>query len=473
MAGTFMVGEQKVRPGSYFNIQKKEKNPVPGIINGVTAVIFKADFGPLGTCVELNVENGDSYEAVYGTGLTTDAIREAVSGGAKTIIACRVGNGGSRSEISLKDADDADAVKITTLYPGDKEFTVSIREKLTDASLKECIIYTGTKEFEKVEFASGDGEAEALEEAFASSKRFEVKAVEDNKRAVLTNVTQEAFTAGTNPTVTTDDYSNAFALVEAYEFNTICVDTEDTAVHLLLAEFLDRIFDAGSLAQAVVAEKHTVELEARQRHAAEFNDEKMNYVLNAYIREQGTEIDGYQTAARVAGMIGACESNVSLTHAVVSGITEILERLTNTQIVVAERMGCIVFTYNSAKQVWIDSAINTLVTPAENQDEGWKKIRRVKTRFELIRRISNVTESLVGKVDNDGNGRSTVISQIQAIGDAMVAESKLASCKVAESALYTADVDSAWFDVDVIDKDSMEHIYLTFKFQFSTLSAVE
>ena len=59
MAGTFMVGEQKVRPGSYFNIQKKEKNPVPGIINGVTAVIFKADFGPLGTCVELNVENGD------------------------------------------------------------------------------------------------------------------------------------------------------------------------------------------------------------------------------------------------------------------------------------------------------------------------------------------------------------------------------------------------------------------------------
>ena len=63
--------------------------------------------------------------------------------------------------------------------------------------------------------------------------------------------------------------------------------------------------------------------------------------------------------------------------------------------------------------------------------------------------------------------------QIQAIGDAMVAESKLASCKVAESALYTADVDSAWFDVDVIDKDSMEHIYLTFKFQFSTLSAVE
>lgn len=29
----------------------------------------------------------------------------------------------------------------------------------------------------------------------------------------------------------------------------------------------------------------------------------MNYVLNAYVNEQGKEIDGYQTAARLAGMI--------------------------------------------------------------------------------------------------------------------------------------------------------------------------
>lgn len=473
MAGTFVVGEQKVRPGSYFNIQKKEKNAYSGIINGVTAVVFKSDFGPLCSCLELNVENGESYESIFGTEGTTDAMKEAIRGGAKTIIACRVGKGGSQAEIVLNDADGAEAVKITALYPGKKEFTVTIREKLTDLTVKECIIYSGIKEYEKVEFASGEGEAATLAKELGTSKRFKVQAVEGKEAAMLENVSQKAFTTGTDPTVTTDDYSDAFAKVEAYEFNTICVDTEDTAVHLLLAEFLDRIFDAGSLAQMVIAEKHTVDLETRQKHAAAFNDEKINYVLNAHISEQGVEIDGYQTAARIAGMIGACESNNSLTHTVVTGFTEILERLTNTQIVVSEKMGSIVLTYNSEKQVWIDSAINTLITPAENQDDGWKKIRRVKTRFELIRRISNVTENLIGKVDNDGNGRSTVISQIQAIGDAMVAESKLTSCKVSESADYVADVDSAWFDVDVIDKDSMEHIYLTFKFQFSTLSTVE
>jgi len=81
----------------------------------------------------------------------------------------------------------------------------------------------------------------------------------------------------------------------------------------------------------------------------------------------------------------------------------------------------------------------------------------------------NVTsDNLVGKVDNDKNGRATVISQLQAVGNSMVSEGKLTSCTVAESSVYTADGDSAWFEISVIDKDSMEHIYLTYKFQFST-----
>ncbi len=466
MAGTFILGEQKVRPGAYFNIQKKGDNTAAGAVNGVTAVIFRSDFGPLNIGMELSAEDG--YEEVFGTGLTTDAIKQAINGGAKTIIACRVGNGGTQAAVSLPDSEGNEAVTVSAKYPGEKEFSITVREKLTDSTMKECIIHIGIKEFEKVEFAAGEGEAAALVQAMSSSKNFKVQVVSGQEKAELQNVSQGMFTGGTNPAVTAEDYSEAFVQVEAFDFNTICVDTEDTAVHLLLAEFINRIFDTGLLVQAVVAEKHTIDLETREAHAAAFNDEKMNYVLNAHINEQGTEIDGYQTAARLAGMIGACASNTSLTHTVIHGFSEIMERLTNSQIIVAEKRGCIVLSYNNAKQVWIDSAINTLITPADNQDEGWKKIRRVKTRFELIRRINITVDALVGKVDNDSNGRSTVVSQIQTVCDAMVSESKLVSCKAAESDTYTADGDSAWFDIDVVDKDSMEHIYLTFQFRFST-----
>lgn len=467
MAGTFILGETKVRPGSYFNIQKKGGNSAASVMNGVTAVIFKADFGPLNTAVELSAEDG--YEKTFGTGLTTDAIREAIAGGAKTIIACRVGNGGTQGTISLTDTEGADALTITAKYPGEKDFTVTIREKLSDSALKECIFYAGTTEFEKVEFAAGEGEVNALVDALASSKNFKAEAKEGTDNATLVAVSQSAFTAGTNPEVTTGDYSNAFAEVEPFEFNTICLDTEDTEIHLLLQSFIGRIFDAGSLTQAVVAEKQSVDLETRMAHAASFNDEKMNYVLNAHVDEQGTEIDGYQTAARIAGMIGAVASSSSLTHTVISGFSELKEKLTNTEMIAAEKKGCIVLSYNKAKQIWIDNAINTLITPADNQDEGWKKIRRVKTRFELIRRINNTTDDLIGKVDNDKNGRATVISQMQGVGDAMKEEGKLTACTVTESSIYQADGDSAWFDIDVIDKDSMEHIYLTFYFRFSTI----
>lgn len=467
MAGTFILGETKVRPGAYFNIQKKGGNAPSGVMNGVTAVIFKADFGPINTAVE--IDPSDGYEKIFGTGLTTDAIKEAIAGGAKTIIACRLGNGGTQGTISLKDEQGKDALTVTAKYPGDKDFTVTIREKLSDSALKECIFYSGTTEFEKVEFSAGEGEAKALADVLASSKSFKAEVTSGSENAVLKVVSQSAFTKGSNPEITNGDYSNAFAQVEPFEFNTICLDTEDTAIHLLLQSFLHRIFDAGSLAQAVVAEKHTVELETRMEHAASLNDEKMNYVLNAYVDEQGTEIDGYQTAARIAGMIGAVASNSSLTHTVINGFSEIKEKLTNTDIIQAEKMGCIVLSYNKSKQIWIDNAINTLITPADNQDDGWKKIRRVKTRFELIRRINTTTDDLVGKVDNDNNGRATVISQMQGVGDSMVEEGKLVSCKVTESGAYTADGDSAWFDIDVIDKDSMEHIYLTFLFRFSTI----
>lgn len=471
MAGTFILGETKVRPGVYYNIQKGD-DLEEVILEGVTAVLFRADFGPLNTIVEL--EAGESYEEVFGNGLTTDAIREAVEGGAKTILACRVGNGGAPAQVTLNDAEGEEAAVVQAKHPGDRAFSVTIREKLSDASRKECIIYSGTREIEKKEFAAGEGEAKNFADALGVSKNFLVQLKEGKEEAALAAVSQEPFTGGRNPQVTAEDYSNGFAQAEAHEFNTICVDTEDHEIHLLLAAFVNRIFETGLLAQAVVAEKHTTDLEVRQGHAAGFNNEKMNYVLNAHMKELGMdgqerEIDGYQTAARLAGMIGAVPSNQSLTHSVVGSFTEMLEKLTNTQMIQAEKeKGCIVFSYSKEKKVWIDSAINTLITPSENQDNGWKKIRRVKTRFELMRRINAAVDALVGKVDNDKNGRSTIVSRIQDIGKSMVEESKLNALEASESSAYPADVDSAWFDINVIDKDSMERIYLTYTFQFST-----
>ena len=282
---------------------------------------------------------------------------------------------------------------------------------------------------------------------------------------------QTAFTGGKNPTIANANYSAAFTEIEKYYFNTICVDTEDTAIHDLLQAFLDRIYEAGQFGVAVIAEKDNKDLEERMKAAEGYNAKNVVYVLNPKVSINGGSLDGYQTAALIAALIAATPASQSVTHTAISRYTEVGEMLTNTQITKAEQRGCLVLSTSQDDEVWIDSAINTLITPADNEDAGWKKIRRVKTRYELLYRMNAQADALVGKVDNDVNGRATIVGKLQKIINDMIQEGKLVSGTVAESTTYTADTDNCYFDIDVVDKDSAEHIYNFFRFQFSTISA--
>lgn len=466
MAGYFIPGEVKIRPGAYFNVDKIGDDGGFGAIDGVVAVIFKADFGPINSVTVL--ERDENYADFYGNGGTTDAIREAIAGGAKKIIACRVGGtGGSAATASL--TAGTGTVKITAKHFGAMDLSVTVRDKLTDSDRKECIIYTGTTEFERVNFAKGDDEVAALVEAFSKSKNF-VAEGQESAEGVITNVSQVAFTAGENPVTATGDYSKTFTEVEKYFFNTICVDTEDTAVHALLAAFLERIYEEGQFGIGVVAEKTTKDLEERMEAAEGFDAENMVYVLNSKVSTNDATLEGYQTAALIAGLIAATPANQSVTHTEIERYVTLGELLTNTQVVKAEQRGCLVLSVSPDDKVWIDSGINTLINPADNKDAGWKKIRRVKTRYELLYRANAQADALVGKVDNDVNGRSTIIAKLQKICNDMVQEGKLVQATVTENSTYVADTDNCYFDFDVIDKDSAEHIYLFYKFRFSTVA---
>lgn len=462
MAGTFTVGEKQVRPGVYFQAAPENRSSVAQAADGITAVILKADFGPLGKVVELNQE--DSYEKVFGNSDSTEILGQAFAGGAKTLLVCRVGKGGTASEVKLKSGEE-DLLTIQAKYPGSQEFSVTIRTKLTDEKKKECKIYAGTKELESYEFeVQEETEASALAAAMKNSERFQAQILKDGKLDVCS---QKLFTAGTNPETAAEDYGDGLAALEPFYFNTICTDTEDVNIHMLIQAFMERIFQMGQFAMAVVAENHSTALQDRQAHAEAFNDKAMIYVLNPWVKEGEKELDGAMTAARIAGMVAACKSSQSLTHTVLEGVGELLEPLTPSQMTEAEKKGCLVLSYSMDKQVWIDNAINTLVD-TKDEDQGWKKIRRTKTRYELIYRMNQQAEKLVGRVDNDTNGRATVTGQLQAVGTAMVDEGKLTKCTVTESETQAADTDSAWFDVEVVDKDSLEHIYLTYHFQYST-----
>ena len=465
MAGIFRINETKIRPGSYYRITTSDTRAVAAQ-QGTVAVLCKSNFGPLSTPIELSKVS--EIENTFGNGGTVDAITQAFEGGAVKVIGCRVGKSGTEASIGLKDTGDTTTIAtIKAKYVGNRDYSVTIKDSLTDETARECIFYSGTKELEKYTFTKGGDEASSLKEAMSGSGMFSITASGDGEKTFKV-VTQETFTAGTDPTVNTEDYSTALTALEAYDFDIVVADSDETAVHLLLSEFVNRIFETGQMAMTVVAEKESTTITDRMSHAAAFNNEKVVYLLNSAVTADGIDIAGYQTAARIAGMIAGTVSSRSLTHMVLNGVTEIRERLTNAQIETAETKGCLVLSYSPAKTVWIDSAINTLITPADNQDNGWKKIRRTKTRMELIRRVNEVVENLIGIVDNDTNGRATVMSQIQTVGNDMIDEGKLVSFSVEENEEVAADADSSYFNIDVVDKDSLEHVYLVFSFRFST-----
>ena len=469
MARYLNYGETATRPGNYFNVDKKGNDAVAGASDGTTAVLFKANWGPLNQPVVRSVDEG--YADAFGTGGTTDIIALTYEGGSREAILMRIGTGGSAATVTLKNTAEtpADVVKFTAKYVGSRAFTVSIRNSIADDTLRECIIFDGTAEFEKVTFTKGGDEVAALIAAFASSSNFIVAKAAEDAAGVLATVTQTAFTPGTDPTATVAEYSSALTLLEQYQQNCVIVDTSDYAVIALLTAYVSRMFNAGKNVIAVVGEEKTVALDTRMTHAAACNAENVVYVLNGNIDHglYGT-IDGYKTAAKIAGMISGTSCKFSLTHTVLPSVTALNERLTESEITSGEENGCLVLTLNPTRQVWIDSAINTLVTPDKNQDSGWKKIRRTKTRYELLTRANNTVDTMVGQVDNDPAGRIAIMDAITTIGVAMIGEGKIQFIKVTEDAAHPAEGDSCWFIIDVIDKDSAEHIYLRYLFRFST-----
>ena len=473
MAGRYSIGETKVRPGIYFRQENGGGNDTIGATNGIVGVAFKANWGPLGEVVSLSdpSEIATIFGDDSGTGSNVSILNAIFQGGASQILAVRVGSGGTKASVTMKDTAStaADVVTLTAKYAGTRALSVTIKDSLSITTMRECIIYSGTTELSKVLFAKGSaGEVDALVAAINESEDCVVTATKVAAgNGLMAAVSQEAFTtAGVSPTITSTDYSNAFTLLEATKWNTICVDTDDTSIHALLAAFINRANDAGLMGIAVLGEPTSVAYATRKADAAAFNSENVVYCLNGFTIA-GEVYEGWKAAALVAGYIAFLPSNDSLTHKPVPNATGIVGALTNTQVVECLQSGCIVFTASASGAVWVEQGINTLVSLRGDQDAGWKKIRRTKTRFELIDRININSEGVIGNVNNDDNGRATLLAIMNGVGAEMIAEGKLQTFEAAESTSNPPRGDSAWFTINVLDNDSMEHIYLTYLFRFA------
>ena len=468
MAIFFNEGEQKTRPGVYQRHTNSGFNAPVSSQDGYCAIPVQASWGPLGKVVRNIVANDltKNYgSGTYGTGYTVPAAAAMFDGGATVVYTYRMGTGGKAASKEV-----TSGLTATAKYPGTMAVSVAVQEKLGDSATKVFQVYAGNALVEEFPFAA-DGTAEGanLIAAAKNSKYVVVTGAAETVPALA--VASGALEGGENPTVTNEDYSKAFAAFEPYWYNTIALDVDDPdmTLSLLLQTYLANAHKLGKLGVAVVGDKSTVDFETRLAHAKAFNDCKVVYLGGGWI--SGTENkDGVMAICYTAGVIAATPSNQGIVHTVINGATELCESLTNAQYVDAINAGMLMVSLSNDGSVWYDSGINTLITPDEKtQDLGWKKIRRVKVRFEMIDRLDRTLAPKVGRVTAGTDGIADIVQSGQRVLDTMAnSEGKLMrGAQFIEDKGNPASGDSAWFIIQADDLDSLEKIYLHYQFRYS------
>lgn len=462
MGALYRAGEQKIRPGAYRRFEESGISNMIGAIYGVFAIPVHAEFGPLATVTAFESDQVGELKQMYGDGGTVDAALALFDGGATKVHVYRLGTGGKTGSVKV-----GDIATLSTKYPTAENYNITIKETLGDSTTKQLLVYKDAKLLEKLPFAASADEKAALVEAVNRYSNY-LSAVEGTGTGAAEAMSNVTLTGGAEPSVTTESYSEAFEAFESFKWNYLVLDTVDVEVHALTAAYIDRIFEEGALGSCILGEPTTVDFDTRCAHAAAFNNEKIIYLGSGYLDSAGNNYDGYYAIAKQAGIIGSLESNVSPTHRTVPGAATVIESFKNSQYEKAIQSGMILLSPSDDGQVWFDSGVNTLITLGENQDDGWKKIRRVATRFEIFDRIDRAVAPLIGQVNCDNIGIGDVIVRGQNILDAMVAEGKLQEgASFVEDADYKRGSDFAHFKINADDLDSLEKIYLRYQFRFS------
>ena len=500
MAVFYNTGEEKIRPGVYQRYVNLGLTAQTDAQDGICAIPVQANWGPLGQVVKntnaLQLEQ--NYGAgTYGSGYTVPAAAAMFEGGAATVYTYRMGTGGTQasktltytapSGVELDPAPASGTVVITAKYPGTMPISIAVQNKIGYSTMKQFLVYAGNTQVETFDFDSNastssteitvtTNECNNLIAAAAASNYVTVAAGTTAPSVVpITEVASGALENGANPTVTNASYSEAFQALEPYYYNCIAIDVNDDSemtLSFLLQEYLDNAYQYGKLGIAVVGEPTTVAFATRMAHATDFNDPKVVYLGGGFMAG-GVSRDGVLSICYTAGVIASTPSNRGITHTVITPATNLCESLTYSQYEDAILAGMLMVSMSPDGSIWYDSGINTLTDTTEaGLDDGWKKIRRVKVRFELIDRLDRALSPKVGNVSADSDGISDIVQAGQRVLDLMSnMEGKLQQgARFVEDADHPFTTDSAWFIIQADDIDSLEKIYLQYQFRYSTNS---
>ena len=462
-SGNWSPGEVKERAGLFNRFLSLANSRINGTKKGIVGIPVKADWGPDGEIVVCN--DAADITTTFGEGGTVYLAVRAAKGGKEykpyRIIVYRM----AAASASQAVATVGETIKLVTKYKGTRgnSFKVSISSNIVDEAKKDICIYENNVVMQKYTVEPTD--IDAAVNAINNDSGSLVSAIK-LKEGALADVSGQAFSGGDSGSeVTTKEYVNALAAFEAAYINTLALDgVTDEAMLTVAKSWHNRVWEAGKMVQLCIGGTHDDDKDpkvgnARSRACNHYGI--INSIVGG-IDSAGNRYSSAEMAAQFAGAISALPLNSSLTYKELEDIVDVTVRLTDTEIGAATTAGSLTLFKDIDPETFeatirVERGINTFTSFSSEKGEKLRKIKAISTMAAIDYDTGKYAmKSVIGQLDNDGDGQATLISGIKAYLDAHVVSSDIL---VAVSDSLATEGDIVYLETQALTIDKIEQIF--------------
>lgn len=466
--GTWESTNKPVLPGLYMNFKAAAASAIQGGARGSVIVPVKANWGPVREFVEIGSEHaiGESFSADHDNGATAyRTLYLALLGGPKKLLAYRLADStASAASVMLQngEATPSDVLQLQAKYPGSRGngFSVTIQPSLMDPAARELRLYEGAKLLGTYVGADGTAASIAAKVNEDEDNVWVSATVLGDGSAVPADVNGAAFTGGTsgNSGITNADYLEFQEAAQGQQFDVVALDyAADMSLLQSFAAWVKRLRQEGRGVMAVFGGSAADDVSKDAPKTAAARSLALNHegVVNVGtgVRLSGVDYSSAQTAAYVAGLIAGQRLNQSATYAV-TPFEDVTRRWSRSEQELAVQSGVFLLIFDG-RQVKALRGINTLVNPAEGQNNAWKKIRSIRVMDAIHADLQAAAEgTYIGKVNNTEEGRIALIGAVKEY------LAQLSLSNVIEPDGYDVILDPAYYGDSAVKQPEPDQVFL-------------
>lgn len=178
------------------------------------------------------------------------------------------------------------------------------------------------------------------------------------------------------------------------------------------------------------------------------DDYVVNLISGAILGDK--EYSSGEYASYIAGLVAGTPINKAITYSQVRA-DDVTKRLRNSEIETSLEAGSLILVHDGEKVI-VEQGITS----------SGEKLRKVRARQAISTDIEKTARNnYIGKLDNNEAGQMTLISAISSYLETLENENVLTDINVQLSPTKESIGDKVYIDIDYVEVDSMERVFLT------------